>query len=194
MDRMARYKRVARVFRVFEILDFLDTLSDSEYEDDAESETESENENDTESETKSETKGNVNCPIKDIFDMFNDEQIVKTFRFDKQTILYITGLVEDGLPERYTESERKLLPVDQVLLALQFFATGTFQSVVANVLRVSQPSVQRSIHAVAKALCQLLTNHIFIDNTNLVPLQGDFAEIVNMPGVFGCIDGTHVRI
>jgi len=189
MDRMARYKRVARVFRVFEILDFLDTLSDSEYEDDTESETESETVN-----------GRINrlMPFyqrrKDIFGMFNDEQLVKTFRFDKQTILYITGLVEDSLPQRHTKCERRLLPVDQVLLALQFFATGTFQSVVANVLRVSQPSVQRSIHAVAKALCQLLTNHIFIDNTNLVPLQGDFAEIVNMPGVFGCIDGTHVRI
>ena len=29
---------------------------------------------------------------KDIFDMFNDEQIVRTFRFDKQTIFYITGI------------------------------------------------------------------------------------------------------
>ena len=185
MDRMARYKRVARVFRVFEILDFLDTLSDSEYEDDTESETESETVN-----------GRINrlMPFyqrrKDIFGMFNDEQLVKTFRFDKQTILYITGielkfmrgtvpnfllfrtgLVEDSLPKRHTKCERRLLPVDQVLLALQFFATGTFQSVVANVLRVSQPSVQRSIHAVAKALCQLLTNHIFIDNLNLVPVS-----------------------
>ena len=85
--------------------------------------------------------------------MFNDEQIVTTFRFDKLIILYITGiklkfirgtipnfilfctgLVEDSLPKRYTECEHKLLPVDQVLLALQFFETGTFQSVVANVL------------------------------------------------------------
>ena len=87
MDKMARYKRVARVFRVFEILDFLDTLSDSEYEDDTESETESETVN-----------GRINrlMPFyqrrKDIFGMFNDEQLVKTFRFDKQTILYITGI------------------------------------------------------------------------------------------------------
>ena len=106
--------------------------------------------------------------------MFNDEQIVTTFRFDKLIILYITGiklkfirgtipnfilfctgLVEDSLPQRHTKCERRLLSVDQVLLALQFFATGTFQSVVGNVLRVSQRSVGRSIHAVARALCRL---------------------------------------
>merc|ERR1712071_364876 len=104
------------------------------------------------------------------------------------------SLVEDGLPQRHTKCERRLLAVDQVLLALQFFATGTFQSVVGNVLRVSQRSVGRSIHAVARALCRLGPKIMTIDKTNLVPLQEDFAEIANMPGVFGCIDGTHVRI
>ena len=122
--------------------------------------------------------------------MFNDEQIVTTFRFDKLIILYITGiklkfirgtipnfilfctgLVEDSLPKRYTECEHKLLPVDQVLLALHFFATGMFQSVVGNVLRVSQWSVGCSIHAVAKALCRIGPKHIFVDNINLVPVS-----------------------
>jgi len=180
---------------LFEFLDFLHefgTANDRRHE------------SETESETENETEGNVNYPInrlvpfyerrKDIFDMFNDEQIVRTFRFDKQAILYITGLVEDSLPKRYTKCKRRLLPVDQVLLALQFFATGTIQSVVANVLRVSQRSVGRAIHAVANAFCCIAHNHMSVDSTNLVPLQRDFAEIANMPGVFGCIDGTHIRI
>jgi len=117
-----------------------DLLEFVEFLDDLATEADQEHENDTESETE----GNVNCPInrlmpfyerrKDIFDMFDDEQVVRTFRFDKQTIFYITGLVKEGLPQRHTKCEHKLLPVDQVLLALQFFETGTFQSVVANVL------------------------------------------------------------
>ena len=86
-------------------------------------------------------------------------------------LLFCTGLVEDGLPERYTESVRKLLPVDQVLLALQFFATGSFQSVVANVLKVSQQSVGHSIYDVATALCRIGPKHIFVDNTNLVSVS-----------------------
>jgi len=156
-----------------EFLENLATEADQEHENDTESE--------TESEIESETEGNVNCPInhmmpfyqrrKDIFDMFDDEQVVRTFRFDKQTILYITGLVEDSLPQRHTKCERRLLPVDQVLLALQFFATGTFQSVVGNVLRVSQRSVGRSIHAVARALCRLGPKIMTIDKTNLVPVS-----------------------
>merc|ERR1712071_555755 len=81
------------------------------------------------------------------------------------------SLVEDGLPQRHTKCERRLLAVDQVLLALQFFATGTFQSVVGNVLRVSQRSVGRSIHAVARALCRLGPKIMTIDKTNLVPVS-----------------------
>ena len=75
-----------------------DLLEFVEFLDDLATEADQEHENDTESETE----GNVNCPInrlmpyyqrrKDIFDMFNDEQIVRTFRFDKQTIFYITGI------------------------------------------------------------------------------------------------------
>jgi len=154
-----------------------DLLEFVEFLDDLATEADQEHENDTESETE----GNVNCPInrlmpfyerrKDIFDMFDDEQVVRTFRFDKQTIFYITGLVEDSLPQRHTKCEHRLLPVDQVLLALHFFATGMFQSVVGNVLRVSQRSVGRSIHSVAKALCRIGPKHIFIDNTNLVPVS-----------------------
>ena len=176
---------------LFEFLDFLHefgTANDRRHE------------SETESETENETEGNVNYPInrlvpfyerrKDIFDMFNDEQIVRTFRFDKQAILYITGnkikfirgtvpnfvlfctgLVEDSLPKRYTKCKRRLLPVDQVLLALQFFATGTIQSVVANVLRVSQRSVGRAIHVVANAFCCIAHNHMSVDSTNLVPVS-----------------------
>jgi len=96
---------------LFEFLDFLHefgTANDRRHE----SETESE----TENETENETEGNVNYPInrfvpfyerrKDIFDMFNDEQIVRTFRFDKQAILYITGLVEDSLPKSSSQQVR----------------------------------------------------------------------------------------
>ena len=83
--------------------DDLDSLLEfDEFLENLATEADQEHENDTESETESETEGNVNCPInhmmpfyqrrKDIFDIFDDEQVVRTFRFDKQTILYITGI------------------------------------------------------------------------------------------------------
>ncbi|XP_045034370.1 uncharacterized protein LOC116928675 [Daphnia magna] len=48
---------------------------------------------------------------------------------------------------------RTLTPIDQVLIALQFYAAGSFQTV-----------------------------------------KKDFYDIARMPGVIGCVDGSHVRI
>jgi hypothetical protein len=57
-----------------------------------------------------------------------------------------------------------------VLIALQFYATGTFQTVVANVLRYSQASVSRSIAAVSLSLSLISANHIqfpdYLNNVN----------------------------
>ena len=78
---------------LFEFLDFLHefgTANDRRHE------------SETESETENETEGNVNYPInrlvpfyerrKDIFDMFDDEQVTIFYMTDKQTIFYITGI------------------------------------------------------------------------------------------------------
>ncbi|KZS05467.1 F14D2.9-like protein [Daphnia magna] len=73
---------------------------------------------------------------------------------------------------RITKAKRRITPFDQVLIALQFYGTGTFQTVVENVLKYSQAAVCRSIH----------------------DLKRKFAEIARIPGIIGCIDCTHIRI
>ncbi|KZS10452.1 Uncharacterized protein APZ42_025102 [Daphnia magna] len=119
--------------------------------------------------------------------------LMRTFRFDRPSIEYLTALVTDILPKRETAAKRSLLPLDMVLIALQFYATGTSQNVIRNVLRYSQSSVSRSISAVSLALCLISLNHIrFPDNLN--DLKRDFAEIARIPGIIGSIDGTHIRI
>ena len=81
-----------------------------------------------------------------------------------------TGLIEAHL-QRKTKCCRQLQPVHQVAMALQFYATGTFQSMVGNVLRVSQPSVCRAIHRVSKALCSISTTQIaYPDNLRIVSI------------------------
>ncbi|KAI9552196.1 hypothetical protein GHT06_022533 [Daphnia sinensis] len=53
---------------------------------------------------------------------------------------------------RITKAKRRITPLDQVLIALQFHVTETFQTVVGNVLKYSQATVFRSIHDVSRAL------------------------------------------
>ncbi|XP_045026130.1 putative nuclease HARBI1 [Daphnia magna] len=80
-----------------------------------------------------------------------------------------------------------------VLIALQFYATGTFQTVIGNVLRYSQSSVSRSITAVSLALSLISGQHIYFSD-NLTMLKNDFSDIARIPGIIGCVDGTHVRL
>jgi hypothetical protein len=65
------------------------------------------------------------------------------------------GLIVHLLPKRKTKAKRNLEPIDMLLVTLQFYATGTFQSVVGNVLRYSQSSVCRSISIISLALAMI---------------------------------------
>lgn len=47
---------------------------------------------------------------------------------------------------------RNLTRLDMVLLTLQLYATGCFQTLVCNVLRVSQSTVTRSVSVMSAAL------------------------------------------
>jgi hypothetical protein len=65
-------------------------------------------------------------------------------------------------------ARRILTPLDQVLIALQFYAAGSFQTVVGNVLRLSQPSVSRAVRSVSVALCAISQRHINFFPENLI--------------------------
>jgi hypothetical protein len=70
------------------------------------------------------------------------------------------GLVTPYLPRRKTRARRILTPIDQVLIALQFYAAGSFQTLVGNILRLSQTSVSRAVRSVSVALCAISQRHI----------------------------------
>ena len=100
-----------------------------------------------------------------IFELFDDEKTRKTFRFDKPSIMYITSnfrificfyvklryfllimiidLLTPFLKVRIIKAKRRITPFDQVLIALQFYGTGTFQTVVGNVLKCTPSGVFR---------------------------------------------------
>lgn len=64
------------------------------------------------------------------------------------------------LKVRMTKAKRRTTPFNRVLIALQFYGTGTFQTVVGNVLKYSQATVCRSIHDVSRAFCVIAHDHI----------------------------------
>ena len=88
-------------------------------------------------------------------DKFDDVEISKKFRFNRETILRITDELDESI--RHPNRLGALPPVLQVLLTLRFYACGTFQDVCAELINVSQPTACRTIDRVTKTLAVCLS-------------------------------------
>ena len=102
--------------------------------------------------------------------------------------------LEEDLKHRY-QRRGALSPRLQVLLALRYFACGTFQEVVADTVRVHKSTVCRLIHRVAAALCRRARQVITLPTQEEANRQKRaFYTKAGFPNVIGCVDGTHICI
>ena len=81
-----------------------------------------------------------------------------------------------------------LTPVLQVCLALRFYATGSFQSVVGEVIGVGQSTACRTITTVTEALMLRVRDWIKLPSQAEANRQKQqFYAMRAIPGVLGCI-------
>ena len=100
-----------------------------------------------------------------------------------------------GFLNRSTNRSHSIPTTTQLAVALQFFATGSFQTVVSTAHGISQPSVSRCIGVVSDALSSFAKEYITFPNQKLqTQVQQSFLDKDGFPLVLGCIDGTHVQI
>ncbi|CAG9133307.1 unnamed protein product [Plutella xylostella] len=126
-----------------------------------------------------------------------DAEFVATYRLPKETVL---SLIEELTPFLNRPDPRDISVARKVLIALGFFAAGSYQRGVGQGAThgVCQSTVSRAIAEVTDALNhpQILTKYIVFPRTpearNTVKRR--FFEVYNFPGIVGCIDGTHVCI
>jgi len=81
------------------------------------------------------------------------------------------------------------------LISLRFFASGSFQIIIADSFNVDQSTVSRAVHSVCNALVR--RSHRFIKFPTAQGIEENkrkLYDIGNFPNIFGLIDGTHVRI
>ena len=98
-----------------------------------------------------------------------------------QIYIYLTGL--------------RIAPRLQLLVALRYMATGNFQLTLGDCADMSQSSVSMCLRNVSAAIAQLATDFIkFTTPENENELMQKFSRIAGMPGVIGCVDGTHIPI
>lgn len=87
------------------------------------------------------------------------------------------------------------IPIEQVLIALRYFATGSFMQVVGDTVGVDKSTVSRCITRVSTVLSSKAGTFIkWPSEDRKREVKNGFYENGGFPGVIGCIDGTHVRI
>lgn len=89
-----------------------------------------------------------------------------------------------------------LSPVNQLLIALRFYATGTFQLVVGDTFKVHKSTVCRILHRVTEAIAGLRPKFVKFPETvqEKRDVMNAFYTFSTMPGVIGAVDCTHVPI
>lgn len=128
------------------------------------------------------------------FEVYDDEGLRRRFRFGRDGLQFITELISADI-ERPTRRNRALPALLQVILALQFFATGNFLITAGDIIGVHVGTASKTVRRVALALQNQLTRFVRWPNpAEVLELQHVFYAMHSFPGVVGAIDGTHVRI
>lgn len=126
-------------------------------------------------------------------DSLNDQEIYERYRFSREVIFWLTSLLADDLNS--TKRSMALLPVQQILIALRYFATGTFQIVCGDCIGCKKQTARRSIWRATNALLNRRNQFIMFPTEQAADnVKGMFYKVAKMSGVLGCIDGSHIRI
>lgn len=84
----------------------------------------------------------------------SDAEIWDRYRFSANTIMYIVDLIRPHIVST-TRRSMALSPLLQVLLALRFYATGAYFSLVGDSLGVSKCATTKAVHRVSRAICDI---------------------------------------
>ena len=136
-------------------------------------------------------------PFRDRMDplILPDHMLIRQYRLPRPAIIYLADMLSNDL-KRKTRRSSPLPVVTQIMAALRFFASGSFQMVVGGTLGVSQSSVSRVVRDVSNALCRRVRQFKKFPTTDAECITGkqQFFNIAGFPNVLGAVDGTHIAI
>ena len=120
---------------------------------------------------------------------------VQRFRLTVNEVMHLVHTISIYL-QHQTARNYALTPVQQVLIALRFFAEGSSLRVLGDAHGVSPATVHRCIYRVVEVVNTNYFNQIiqFPENINNLPRLFQLKTQSLMPNVCGIVDGTHVNI
>ncbi|KAK0141582.1 putative nuclease HARBI1 [Merluccius polli] len=136
-------------------------------------------------------------PLRDRMDPLTlpDHVLIRQYRLSRPAIVFLADNLSNDL-KRETRRSTPLPVVLQIMAALRFYASGSFQMVVGGTLGVSQSSISRVVRDVSNALCRRARQFIKFPATNeeCIRTKQQFFDIAGFPNVLGAVDGTHIAI
>lgn len=128
-------------------------------------------------------------------EMYTDDEFKMRYRFNKQTVLHLCDELNSVL-RPLARRNFTLTVLEQVLISLRFYATGTFLIVIGDDLNIHKTTVSRIVYKVSKEIAKLSHRHIFMPRSEVEMgrTKSLFYDIARFPNVIGCIDGTHIPI
>ena len=124
-------------------------------------------------------------------ELYDDMDLIKRYRMPRHCLLNLIDVLSEDLKPP-TMRSHSIPATLQVLAALRYYATGSFQQVVADLAGLSQPSISRIVTKTSRALAQRANLYIKFPTTpeeQLIVKRG-FSLEFNMPNTLGCVDGT----
>ncbi|KAM8871650.1 putative nuclease HARBI1 [Synchiropus picturatus] len=128
-------------------------------------------------------------------DSVSDDFLLTQFGFPRDFILYLVELLRESLCRR-TQRSRAISAEVQVLAALGFYTSGSFQTSMGDTIGISQASMSRCVSNVTKALVEKAPQFITftIDPPSREQSSLEFQKMAGFPGVVGVLDCVQVAI
>lgn len=116
------------------------------------------------------------------FDMFDEEGFTRRFHLGKRTVLFVFELIRGELSSPVRRGAA-ILPIHQLLIALSFFATGSFQIPVGDNLSVCQGTVSNMVKKVSRAIASFSSRFIqYPSHAEASEVRRKFFLIGKFPG------------
>jgi len=126
-------------------------------------------------------------PRNNLLSKLNDKEFKNRFRMNKHSFRHLVNLLEGIEDDPRTKLNNPISKDNQVLIALRFYATGSFQINIGDHFNVSQPSVSRIVSNVTKHIASLRPIFINMPQTDIEKQQValPFFELAGLPRVIG---------
>ena len=120
---------------------------------------------------------------------YDDVELKRLFRFERQNLYTIIGRLHPHLTHT-TGTHGALTSLQQVLVTLRFYATGSMQLTLGSWMHIDQSTISRTIWKVTTTILAAYPNPFTIPAN----AEADFLHNFNVPNCLGLIDCTHIRI